>query len=92
VPEDELAAAKASMIGRLLRSTETAGSSAHWYATRWRAGLPLHTPDDRASAIAAVGTRDVLRAAERVVAGLDQVRVAFVGPQDQGQEILEAAA
>jgi predicted Zn-dependent peptidase len=92
VPDDELEAARASMIGRLLRSTETAGSSAHWYATRWRAGLPLQTPDDRAAAIAAVTADQVRAAAERVVGGLDQVRLAFVGPQDQGDQILAAAA
>jgi len=92
VPADELDAAKASMIGRLLRSTETAGSSAHWYAARWRAGLPIDTPDDRAAAIGAVTADQVLRAAERIAAGLDQVRLAFVGPQDQGAQLLEAAA
>jgi predicted Zn-dependent peptidase len=92
VPEDELEAAKASMIGRLLRSTETAGSCAHWYATRWRAGLPLQTPDDRAGAIAAVTPEQVLLAAERIAGGLDQVRLAFVGPEDQGDQILAATA
>jgi predicted Zn-dependent peptidase len=92
VPEDELEAARASMIGRLLRSTETAGSSAHWYATRWRAGLPLQTPDDRAGAIAAVTAEQVQAVAGRIAAGLDQVRLAFVGPEDQGDQILEATA
>lgn len=92
VPEDELEAARASMIGRLLRSTETAGSSAHWYATRWRAGLPLQTPDDRAAAIAAVTAEEVQTAASRIVDGLDQVRLAFVGPEDQGDAILAATA
>jgi predicted Zn-dependent peptidase len=92
VPEDELEAARASMIGRLLRSTETAGSSAHWYAARWRAGLPLQTPDDRARAIAEVSADQVQAAAARIAAGLDQVRLAFVGPEDQGDEILAAAS
>jgi predicted Zn-dependent peptidase len=92
VPEDELVAAKASMIGRLLRSTETAGNSAHWYAARWRAGLPLETPDERAEAIRTVSADDVLRVGQRIVAGLDQVRLALVGPQDQGTALLDAAA
>jgi len=92
IPEEELEAAKAAMIGRLLRSTETAGSSAHWYATRWRAGLPLQTPDDRASAIAAVTAEQAQASAARIAAGLDQVRLAFVGPEEQGEAILSAAA
>jgi predicted Zn-dependent peptidase len=92
VPQDELDAAHASMVGRLLRSTETAGSSAHWYATRWRSGLPLQTPDQRAEAIKAVTSEQVLQAARRIAGGLDQVRLAFVGPEDQGEEILAAAA
>jgi predicted Zn-dependent peptidase len=92
VPEDELEAARASMIGRLLRSTETAGSSAHWYAARWRAGLPLQTPDDRARAIAEVSADQVQAAAGRIAAGLDEVRLAFVGPEDQGDQILAAAS
>ncbi|HEY6379953.1 MAG TPA: hypothetical protein VI316_12310, partial [Candidatus Dormibacteraeota bacterium] len=90
VPEDELKAARASMVGRLLRGTETAGSSAHWYATRWRAGLPLETPDDRAAAIRAVTADDVLRAARRLVAGVEQTRLAYVGPEDQGEALLGA--
>jgi predicted Zn-dependent peptidase len=92
VPDDELEAARASMIGRLLRSTETAGSSAHWYATRWRAGLPLQTPDDRAEAIAAVTAGQIRAAAERIAGGIDQVRLAFVGPEEQGDQLLAAAS
>jgi predicted Zn-dependent peptidase len=92
VPEDELVAAKSSMIGRLLRGTETAGASAHWYASRWRAGQPLATPDERAAAINAVTAGDVLRAAQRITAGIGDVRLALVGPADQGEELLEAAA
>jgi predicted Zn-dependent peptidase len=92
VPADELEAAKASMTGRMLRGTETAGSSAHWYATRWRAGLPLETPDDRVAAVQAVTAEEVLAVAARIVAGLDAVRLAFVGPRDQGDELLEATA
>lgn len=91
VSEDELAAAKASLIGRLLRGTETAGSRAHWYATRWRAGLPLETPDDRAAAIAATTADDVARAARRIAERLEDLRLAFVAPEDRGPELLEAA-
>jgi predicted Zn-dependent peptidase len=91
VPEDELQAAKASMIGRLLRGTETAGASSHWYASRWRAGLSLETPDSRAEAIAAVTAAGVQEVAQRVVARMSDVRLAFVGPRDQGEELLSAA-
>ncbi len=92
VPDDELQAAKASMIGRLLRGTETAGASSHWYASRWRAGLAMETPDARAASIAAVSADDVQRVAARIVEHIGDVRLAFVGPRDQGDELLEAAA
>jgi predicted Zn-dependent peptidase len=92
VPDDELEAAKASMIGRLLRGTETAGASSHWYASRWRAGLSMETPDSRATAIAAVTAEQVQRVATRVVDGIGDVRLAFVGPREQGEQLLEAAA
>ena len=90
VPDDELKIAKASMVGHLLRGTETAGRSAHWYASRWRAGMPLETPVQRAEAFKAVSAQDVQRVAQRIVAGLNDVRLAFVGPQDMGSEILDA--
>ncbi|HZB97862.1 MAG TPA: pitrilysin family protein [Candidatus Sulfotelmatobacter sp.] len=90
VPDDELADAKSAMIGRLLRSTETALASARFFGGRWRAGLPLETPDDRASAIREVTAEDVQRVAERITAGIDEVRLAFVGPSDQGDELLSA--
>jgi predicted Zn-dependent peptidase len=92
VPEDELEAAKASMIGRLLRGTETAGASSHWYASRWRAGLSMETPDSRSQAIAAVNAEQVQRVASRIVDHIGDVRLAFVGPREQGAELLEAAA
>jgi predicted Zn-dependent peptidase len=92
VPEDELEAAKASMIGRLLRGTETAGASSHWYASRWRAGLSLETPDARARTIAAISAGDVQRVATRIVDHIEDVRLAFVGPRDQGEELLNAVA
>jgi predicted Zn-dependent peptidase len=92
VPEDELEAAKASMIGRLLRGTETAGASSHWYASRWRAGLAMETPDSRSQAIAAVNAEQVQRVASRIVDHIGDVRLAFVGPREQGAELLEAAA
>lgn len=91
VDEEELAAAKASMIGRLLRGTETAGSRAHWYATRWRAGLPLETPDDRAAAIERTTAEEVMRAIARIADRIEEVRLAFVAPEDRGEELLEAA-
>ncbi len=91
VPEDELQAAKASMVGRMLRGTETAGASSHWYASRWRSGLPMETPDQRAAAVSAVTAEEVQRVAQRVVDGIEQVRLAFVGPRDQGEELLAAA-
>ena len=92
VPKNELAAAKSAMIGRLLRSTETAMASARFFGTRWRAGLPLETPDQRADAISQVDADQVQAAAQRVVAGLQDVRLALVGPEDQGAELLEAAS
>jgi predicted Zn-dependent peptidase len=91
VPATELAAAKSAMIGRMLRSTETAMASARFYGTRWRARLPLETPDDRAAAVSRVTASDVQRVAERIAAGIQDVRLAFVGPKDQGDALLEAA-
>jgi predicted Zn-dependent peptidase len=91
VPEEELSATKSAMIGRLLRSTETSISLARFFGGRWRAGLPLETPDSRAEAIKAVTAEDVQRVAQRIVAGIPQVRLAFVGPEDQGAELLAAA-
>jgi zinc protease len=91
VPEDELSAAKSAMIGRLLRSTETAISLARFFGGRWRAGLPMETPDSRAEAISRVTAEQVQRVAQRIVAGAGEVRLAFVGPEDQGADLLEAA-
>jgi len=91
VPATELAAAKSAMIGRLLRSTETAMASARFYGGRWRARLPLETPDQRAEAIAQVTVPQVQRVAERIAAGIEEVRLAFVGPSDQGEALLDAA-
>jgi predicted Zn-dependent peptidase len=90
VPEDELSATKSAMIGRLLRSTETAISLARFFGGRWRAGLPMETPDQRAEAISKVTADQVQSAAQRIVAGIADVRLAFVGPGDQGAELLEA--
>jgi predicted Zn-dependent peptidase len=90
VPEDELSDTKSAMIGRLLRSTETAISLARFFAGRWRAGLPMETPDSRAEAISRVSAEQVQRVAQRIVAGAGQVRLAFVGPEDQGADLLEA--
>ena len=91
VDEDELDAAKSAMIGRLLRSTETAMASARFFGTRWRARLPLETPDDRAEAIRRVTAEQVQAIAERICAGIDDVRLAMVGPEDLGDALLEAA-
>ena len=90
VPEDELSATKSAMIGRLLRSTETAISLARFFGGRWRAGLPMETPDTRAEAISKVTAEQVQGAAQRIVAGLGDVRLAFVGPEDQGADLLDA--
>jgi predicted Zn-dependent peptidase len=90
VAADELNAAKSAMIGRLLRSTETAMASARFFGSRWRTGLPLETPDDRAAAIAKVTVDEVHAIAQRIASGLDQVRLALVGPTDQGEELLAA--
>jgi predicted Zn-dependent peptidase len=90
VPEDELSSTKSAMIGRLLRSTETAISLGRFFGGRWRAGLPMETPDQRAEAISKVTAEQVQQAAQRIVAGIGEVRLAFVGPEDQGAELLEA--
>jgi zinc protease len=90
VPEDELAAAKSAMIGRLLRSTETAISLARFFGGRWRARLPMETPDSRAEAVSKVTAEQVQRVAQRIVAGMADVRLAFVGPEDQGEDLLAA--
>jgi predicted Zn-dependent peptidase len=90
VAADELAAAKSAMVGRLLRSTETAMASARFYGSRWRARLPLETPDDRAEAIMKITADEVQAVAERIAAGIDDVRMALVGPTDQGDELLSA--
>ncbi len=90
VPKAELTAAKSAMIGRLLRSTETAMASARFFGTRWRAGLPLETPDSRAEAIRTVTADQVQAMAQRIVKGLGDVRLALVGPEDQGEQLLSA--
>ncbi len=90
VPEDELSATKSAMIGRLLRSTETAISLGRFFGGRWRAGLPMETPDQRAEAISKVTADQVQAAAQRIVAGVGEVRLAFVGPEDQGEDLLAA--
>jgi predicted Zn-dependent peptidase len=92
VPEDELSATKSAMIGRLLRSTETAISLARFFGGRWRARLPMETPDSRAEAIAKVTAEEVQRVAQRIVAGVGEVRLAFVGPEDQGADLLAATS
>jgi predicted Zn-dependent peptidase len=78
------------MVGRLLRSTETAIASARFYGSRWRAGLPLETPDDRAEAIMQVTAEQVQSVAELIAGGIGDVRMALVGPSDQGDELLSA--
>ena len=78
------------MIGRLLRSTETSIASARFYGTRWRAGLALETPDDRAEAIMKVTAAEVQAIAEQIADGIGEVRMALVGPADQGDELLSA--
>jgi predicted Zn-dependent peptidase len=90
VAADELAAAKSAMVGRLLRSTETAMASARFYGSRWRARLPLETPDERAEAIMKITADEVQAIAERIASGIDDVRLALVGPTDQGDELLSA--
>lgn len=91
VDEEELQAARAAMIGSLLRRTETARGTARWYAARWLRGR-LETPDERADAIRAVTREEVMAAARRIHSGLPEVRLALVGPEDQGEVLLAAAA
>ncbi|MGH7685321.1 MAG: M16 family metallopeptidase [Candidatus Dormibacteria bacterium] len=91
VSEDELSVAKSSMIGRLLRSTETAMASARFFGSRWRARMPLETPDQRADAVAKVTVDEVHAIGQQILAGLPDVRLAMVGPEDQGPDLLDAA-
>jgi predicted Zn-dependent peptidase len=51
----------------------------------------METPDTRAEAISRVTAEQVQRVAQRIAAGADEVRLAFVGPEDQGADLLEAA-
>jgi predicted Zn-dependent peptidase len=90
LPAHELATCKESMVGNLLRGTETARGSAAWHARRWRTGLPLRTPLDVAAGIRAVTAEDVLRVAQRIAAGIAGTRLAFVAPADLGTDLLEA--
>ncbi len=87
VPEDELEAAKSAMTGRLLRATETAMSRARYFGSRWRAGLPLDTPEDRAAAISRVSAEEIQHVAARLETGLGLARFAFVGPRDISGDI-----
>ena len=90
LPASELATCKESMVGNLLRGTETARGSAAWQARRWRVGLPALTPLDVAAQIRAVTAEDVLRVSQRVEAGVAETRLAFVAPTDMGDALLEA--
>jgi predicted Zn-dependent peptidase len=90
VAGEELQAAKAAMIGSLLRRTETARGTAHWYAARWLDGR-LDTPDERADAIRAVTAQEVMAAARRIGSRLPEVRLALVGPEDRGEALVAAA-
>ncbi len=87
VPADELEAAKSAMTGRLLRATETAMSRARYYGSRWRAGLPLDAPEDRADAIGRVTADEIQHVAARLETGLGLARFAFVGPRDISSDI-----
>jgi len=90
--DEELEVTKSSMVGSLLRGTETARGSAAWHARRWRIGLPLKTPLDVADELRAVTAADVQRVAERIAVGLPETRLAFVAPSDIGPQILEAVS
>ena len=52
----------------------------------------METPDSRAAAISRVTAEQVQAVAQRIVAGIPDVRLAFVGPEDQGEELLAASA
>jgi predicted Zn-dependent peptidase len=91
VGDEELQAARAAMAARVLRHTETAEGSAYWHASRWCRGW-LQTPDERAADIRAVTAEEVLAVAQRIRAGLGDARLALVGPEDQGEALLAAAA
>ena len=50
----------------------------------------METPDSRAEAVSKVTAEQVQRVAQRIVAGMADVRLAFVGPEDQGEDLLAA--
>ena len=91
LPSDELSICKESIVGNLLRGTETARGSAAWHARRWRVGLPMVTPLDIAESVRAVTAEDVMRVSGRLVAGIPDVRLAFVAPTDMGTDLLDVA-
>jgi hypothetical protein len=50
----------------------------------------METPDDRAEAIMRVTAAEVQTIAEQIAEGIGDVRMALVGPSDQGDELLSA--
>jgi predicted Zn-dependent peptidase len=52
----------------------------------------METPDSRADAISKITAEQVQKVAQRIVAGIPDVRLAFVGPEDQGEDLLAATA
>ncbi len=91
VDDDELNAAKSSMVGSLYRGTETAMASASFFASRWLQQQPLETPDERAAAYEKVTKKEIKQVAQRLIENLKDIRVSFVGPIDIGSDLIEAA-
>jgi predicted Zn-dependent peptidase len=91
VAADELAEVKEEMIGELLQANGSAAERGQFFAERWRAGLPLTSPRELKDQIRAITAADVQRVAKILVSRIPQVRLALVGPRDQGQELLDAA-
>jgi len=87
VAADELAAAKSAMVGRLLRSTETAIASARFYGTRLARWIAPRDADERAEAIMKVTAAEVQSIAEEIAAGIDDVRLGAGRPDRPGRRI-----
>lgn len=91
ISEAELHRAQATLKGATLRGLETAANRGQAAASTWRAGRAIKTPAERVADVEAITTKDVQRMAQMLVRDLPQARLAFVGPDDQGKEILAAA-
>lgn len=88
-PESEIHKAREYIKGRLLMRLEDSRSVAAWLASQELLMNDITTPDDTASNIDRVTPAEVVRTAERLLAG-DEFRLAIVGPHDDPSEFAAA--